>query len=89
MVECQLPKLNVAGSIPVSRSIYPPPRLFTADVVSLRTEGRWRTSDGGPCGAYPSRFARRSRRLLATTLTELNAMAALASTGLSSTPNHG
>jgi hypothetical protein len=26
---------------------------------------------------------------LATTLTELNAMAALASTGLSSTPNHG
>src|SRR5690606_11794681 len=33
--------------------------------------------------------ARRSRRLLPTTLTELNAIAALASTGLSSTPNAG
>src|SRR5690606_15384217 len=33
--------------------------------------------------------ARRSRKLLLTTLTELNAIAALASTGLSSTPNAG
>ena len=31
-VECQLPKLNVAGSIPVSRSIF---SLFCADVSAV------------------------------------------------------
>ena len=34
-------------------------------------------------------FYRRSRRLFATTLTELKAIAALARTGLSSSPNAG